>query len=129
MLRDLNKMPILNFKKQFAADVESGKIRLAIITTRKRPIKAGETLHLFCGLRTTNRKRLAVVECLSVSDISIDAYDFPGAGFKIVVDVVDGSYDEQIILAINAGFKNFDEMIRFFWDTHGLPLKGQLIRW
>jgi len=119
-------MPILNFKKQFAADVESGKKRQTIRATRKRPIKAGEKLHLFCGLRTTNRRRLALVECLSVSDILIT--DISGQ-VEIMVDGVLLSDTGKEVIASRDGFKNLDEMITFFWDTHGLPFEGQLIRW
>jgi hypothetical protein len=119
-------MPILNFKKQFAEDVESGKKRQTIRATRKRPIKAGEKLHLFCGLRTKNCRRLALVECLSVSDIYIT--DVSGQ-VEIIIDGVFLSETGKEVIAARDGFKNLDEMIRFFWDTHGLPFEGQMIRW
>lgn len=51
-------MPQLNFSKQFAAAVSDGSKRQTIRAKRKNPIRTGDTLHLFTGLRTKQARRL-----------------------------------------------------------------------
>jgi hypothetical protein len=31
--------------------------------------------------------------------------------------------------AVNAGFNNWQELVKFFENTHGLPFPGNLIEW
>ncbi len=45
-------MPSLNFEKQFVPLIESGQKRQTIRVERKNPIKVGDKLYLFSGLRT-----------------------------------------------------------------------------
>jgi len=51
-------MPALNFQSRFADLVASGKKRQTIRPVRRHPIKAGDLLHLFTGMRTKRCKRL-----------------------------------------------------------------------
>jgi len=48
-------MPTINFTK---FKVESGEKRQTIRAVRKRPIKVGDKLHLYSGLRTKKARNL-----------------------------------------------------------------------
>lgn len=65
-------MPLINFKKQFATAVAMGSKCQTIRKTRIIPIKAGDNLHLYSGLRTKEREKLLVAKCKSVQNISIE---------------------------------------------------------
>lgn len=118
-------MPLLNFQKQFADAVKSGSKSQTIRAPRKHPIKRGDTLYLYTGLRTKNAELLRKVECESVSEITISNHrvDFVGGFFWL------SGRDSLESFAINDGFKNWVEMIEWFDKTHGLPFKGTLIEW
>jgi len=118
-------MPILNFQKQFATSVKNGDKRQTIRSPRKHPIREGDTLYLYTGLRTKNTEKLNEVICDEVVDVEIGLrrVDIAGGFFWI---------DHQTDLddfAKEDGFKNYDDMRRWFKDTHGLPFKGTLIKW
>jgi hypothetical protein len=55
-------MPSLNFQTQFVRLIESGKKRQTIRPLRKNPIKVGDKLYLFTGLRTKDCKTLVTPE-------------------------------------------------------------------
>jgi hypothetical protein len=117
-------MPALNFQKQFAPLVKSGKKNQTIRALRKdgKLFKEGDVLYLFTGMRTSNCKRLKTVVCKEVFSIRItrtgSMYFKPG--------ISEGDYDT---MATSDGFKDNQEMIEWFKNTHGLPFKGQLIKW
>ena len=64
-------MAALNFQKQFAPDVESGIKLQTIRAKRKNPIKEGETLYLYTGMRTKKCRKLGEVKCYSVLPFEI----------------------------------------------------------
>jgi hypothetical protein len=64
-------MPSLNFKAQFAESVESGSKKQTIRANRKHPIRIGDTLYLFTGMRTRNCRRLGEATAKMVRDITI----------------------------------------------------------
>lgn len=111
-------MPSLNFQKQFAPLVESGDKPHTIRAKRKHPIKQGDTLYLYTGLRTKKARRLKVAKCTAVLPISITR-----DGVEIYPPV------DKEELAKKDGFKSFDEMASWFDKTHGLPFNGDLICW
>ena len=116
-------MPMLNFQKQFAADVESGKKTQTIRSRRKHPIKKGDTLYLYTGARTKACRKLREVRCKDVLDIFIFK-DFFAAGQSL--------YHRNGVLNEFAqldGFKDWTEMCDWFDKTHGLPFNGDLIKW
>lgn len=120
-------MALINFQKQFADDVESGIKTQTIRTNRKHPIKPGETLYLYTGLRTNNTKKLKEVECKDVYEIHI----FPGAILMElrwgVIEVHDTHFLNKFAQA--DGFRNWTRMIEWFEGTHSLPFEGTLILW
>jgi len=116
-------MALLNFQKQFAPDVESGKKKQTIRSPRKHPIKEGETLYLYTGLRTKQARKLGEVECNTVYDIKIAAWGFQMDPYTLTV------LEDLDNIARADGFKDWEEMVTWFEKTHGLPFIGTLITW
>ncbi len=125
-------MAILNFDKQFAADVETGYKRQTIRAERKRPIKKGEKLYLYTALRTKQARLLRCAFCLAADGIEIRSTG------KVVVYLKENQAGITLTdtgkegLARADGFKGpdaFGEMLKFFREKHGLPFFGQLIKW
>lgn len=119
-------MPALNFKKQFAEAVENGDKRQTIRATRVHPIKPGDRLYLYTGMRTKACRGLADALCVTADPICITekyiAIDRRG-GRQILTRT------EAEKLAIADGFETADAFIDFFRTQHGLPFYGQLITW
>ena len=121
-------MPAINFKTQFADKVESGEKKQTIRPVRKKPIKAGDTLYLYTGMRTKNCRRLLVTECISIADIKIhenkariEERDFFWSRHEECTSLNE--------LANDDGFNSWPEMQEFFQKQYGLPFEGVLIRW
>ena len=115
-------MPSINFSKQFADAVASGKKTQTIRKHRKRPIKAGDTLYLFTGQRTKNCRKLGEVVCRSVQNIAI-------TDTAIWVNGEYCGYGRRFWLARDDGFDATDDFRAWFRDHYGLPFHGQLIVW
>lgn len=124
-------MPSLNFKKQFAPLVESGIKRQTIRALRKQPIKVGDDLHLFTGMRTNACRRLRPVEkCIAADRIEISERAI--GKFTRAHACLNGrpiSHSSLQKLAAADGFQTVPEFLDFFDQTHGLPFEGQLIKW
>lgn len=120
---------LLNFKSVFAPLVESGFKPYTIRALRKDendPLP-GDTLHLYCGLRTKSVRLIRREVCEYTHDIVIqpsvgNVHHVLLAGYPLSEDMVDR-------LAHFDGFANADEFIRYFESTHGLPFTGLLIGW
>lgn len=126
-------MPALNFQARFASLVAQGIKRQTIRATRKRPIRVGDTLYLYTGMRTKQCQKLKTANCTMAAGFRITDGDY--SGFP-AVRIIDGftsitlkSLDQLNALAMRDGFADFNEMKAWFNDTHGLPFVGQLIRW
>jgi len=118
-------MPALNFKKQFAADVEKGIKRQTIRAHRKdcRNPQPGQTLYLYTGMRTLFCRKLKEAECLSVEQIYI------GLGYDISLGSGEIDLAEENAIIAADGFKTRHEFFGFFETVHGLPFNGFLIKW
>jgi len=122
-------MPTLNFQERFADKILSGEKQQTIRKERKRPIRVGDTLHLYTGLRTKSAKKLKEVKCVEIKEVEIDPYNL----------CVTSGEDQRManlywLSALNGfakedGFKNWVEMVQWFEKNHGLPFKGQIIYW
>ena len=134
-------MPALNFKPQFAPMVRAGidtefakanpgihPKRQTIRATRKNPIKEGDTLYLYTGMRTKNCEKLGEAICKEVEKIKIWKTQ-QNIFFVIWIDDELLSTTDKEILAKNDGFESWEELVNFFKTTHGLPFNGQLIKW
>jgi len=137
-------MPALNFMKQFVEPIRKKRKRHTIRADRKIPIKAGDRLFLYTGLRQKGAYRILEdpVTCSRVQQIKIQVCGRCGGEGEIphsstsysscpVFEIyVDGDWldqDECERLAQADGFENF-AMMMSFWDGR-LPFKGQIIHW
>jgi hypothetical protein len=117
---------VLNFKEQFAAAVKSGRKRQTIRKRRKNPIRVGDTLAFWTGLRTKGARPLrSPARCKSLTRIAMCE---AGAvlGRRRWLSLKSKTLRD---LARMDGFATPDEMIEFFKDLYGLPVFLNIIRW
>lgn len=125
------------FQPRFAPKVEDGTKRQTIRPERKdgRTTKIGDELSLRSWIgkpyRSKQRLLLPVKTCSDCADVSMQEEPFPGGGVYFVLKVAGQKQSipgvEEIAKA--DGFKDGFEMWKWFKDTHGLPFKGEIIRW
>jgi hypothetical protein len=128
-------MPALNFKKQFEPHIRSRRKRHTIRAKRKRPIKPGDMLYLFTGMRTKSCQKIMQTVCAKVEDVKIEMRAYSGKGIlargltfpHVIIEGIDLSGDEKEALAYADGFDSFADMMKF-WDGR-LPFSGDLIHW
>jgi hypothetical protein len=125
-------MPSLNFTV-FVDQVLDGRKTQTIRAIRKRPIKVGDTLHLFTGMRHMSCWRLSPeggVACIGAYPIEIDrrccGVNLNGA-VRLMCQPFDASQIER--LARDDGFESVSEFFDFFDPNVGDVFRGQLIRW
>ncbi len=120
-------MPLLGYQKEFAALVEFFIKRQTVRATRKRPFKAGDRLYHYSGLRTKQCRKLLETDCISVADILIDKKGDVYIDGRCMFESMKESF------AFADGFRPLGEawarMLEFVKMNHGLPFKGQLIKW
>ena len=131
-------MPALNFQKQFAEAVESGKKRQTIRKYREdgRDPKVGDTLYLYTGMRTKQCRKLGEVECTDVQCIEVLDTTPPWHWDDDCMYIDGGSCGTFVVCPEDAeltarddGFESWLAMHTWFKKTHGLPFEGLLIRW
>lgn len=96
--------------------------KTTIRAKRKRPIKKGDELYLYTGMRTAYCEKLADAICTSVRDIRI-------TDKLIIINGVELTPSQESQVAINDGFETVAEMRQFFEKTHSLPFNGDIISW
>lgn len=118
-------MPALNFKARFAAPVSEGSKRHTIRAWRKYPFQVGANLSFFTGMRTKHCRRLrADSRCRAATPIEMNM-----VRRRVTLNQKALTARQIAQLARRDGFANVDEFWRFFAETHGSALKGQLIEW
>ena len=137
-------MPSLNFQKQFVELIESGKKRQTVRPVRKNPIKVGDKLYLFTGLRTKKCRRLVTPLSVMVSDGSLYYREYYYENYVICKSVEKIKIEEWVTclngewlfkngaeykLALADGFKDTNEFHKFFKTNYKLPFEGVLIKW
>jgi len=128
-------MALLGFKNRFASRILDGSKRQTIRKKRKHPIVAGETLHLYTGLRTKNAKKLATPLAKEVWWVVIE-YNRPVSAIRVythqggvLVDKLE-SHKELNEFARLDGFDSWDDMRDFWIQEHGGSIfRGTLIEW
>lgn len=130
-------MVALNFKAEFADDVEDRRKRRSIRAPRKdgRNPKPGDDLQLYTGMRQAGCRKLGEAKCVRVRPVEISHMGIVLDGRKLYAGDTPAylgspdaeSYDGDFARA--DGFSNFTEMADWFDKTHGLPFVGNLIEW
>jgi len=111
-------MPALNFQKQFARAVKNGTKKQTIRAYRKNPIKEGDVLYLYTGMKTKNCIKLKEVVCKQTKQF---AMKWDG----IFINGKQLHWKQRIKLAKDDGFKCEDDFLDFFDDF----FEGQIIYW
>lgn len=126
-------MPLLNFKEQFVAPIRARRKRHTIRADRKVPVKRGDKLYLYCGLRHKGAYRILPepVTCTKVQTIRIRMKDMDEC---VEVDGTILALDECNRLAVADGFGDFLAFCEFWEREHGdkngtVNFKGQIIHW
>jgi hypothetical protein len=125
-------MPSINFSV-FVDKVISEEKRQTIRKMRKTPIKQGDKLFLYSGLRTKQSKLLGLTTCKEVFTIWLSDESGDMRGSKHTSwGLWEMNAIELECLAKMDGFENAEEMFQWFTKTHG-QLRGrrefQVIRW
>lgn len=126
-------MPAINFKKEFAEDVEWGHKRQTIRAPRKdgRPhAKVGDRIRLYTGMRTKGCRLLGEATVTKIDTLWMDAVGMKLNGQHVQSAL--GSRDDPITdneFAQADGFEGFTEMANWFSEVHGLPFEGVVIYW
>ncbi len=115
-------MPAFNFQAMFADAVANGSKRQTIRAKRKNRPRVGQMAHCYSGMRTRNCRRLGEWKIVSVMHVRID-----DAGV-----LLDGAAVRAVELDTFAradGFENWERMLNWFRNAHGLPFHGDLVMW
>ena len=121
-------MVAISFQKRFAPPIIAGDKRQTIRAERKRPIRPGQLLHLFTGMRTKHCRRIGVATCTAVLPIWIDFVMDTVTIFKRPMLSEMAALDT---FAVRDGFRDWRDM-HAFWqpkDEGVLSFHGVLIEW
>ena len=116
-------MGLYNFHRRFVPFIKNGTKKHTIRAERCHPDKAGNTLHLYQGLRTKKAKLIKRVECVKIEQI----YIYRDFQTEVEIAGVPLTVSEKESLARRDGFKDFAEMMDFWCGR--LPFHGQIIHW
>lgn len=130
-------MPALNFQSRFVHPIREGVKHHTIRANRKVPIKAGDKLYLYCGLRHKGAFRILpkAQPCSKVQGIRIEE---ELGGTRITIDGTVLAWDEVEQLARADGFASASEFFDFWAKHHGqknrhggtfVDFTGQIIHW
>lgn len=116
-------MPALNFKRQFAALVESGQKRQTIRRRGKIKFAVGDRLYLYTGQRTSQCRKLGEAIVTAVREVVIDDLGVAIEGRRLTGAGV-------AFLAANDGFDTPAGFFEFFDEQRdGRAFLGRLIHW
>lgn len=115
-------MSALSFKGRFVELILNNEKNQTIRAFRKYPIKKGETLFLYTGMRTKFCKKLKEVKCIDVCNVTITTTGVRINNRRVLKRNLES-------FAIADGFKSWEEMKKWWSLTHDLPFTGQLIKW
>ena len=120
-------MVALNFQERFGDDVESGRKPHTVRLVRKHPIKVGDKLQLYVGMRTKRCRKLADAVCVKIEPIYVNRAN----DGRLLVKISDQylSIIDQDSFAVRDGFYDMRGMVTWLDKTHGLPFRGVVIHW
>ena len=120
-------MALINFSREdFVKAVANGSKHFTIRQLRKKPIKKGETLQLYTGLRTKQARKLREAVCKNVGDIKIEN---KRKEFLFWLDNKPLSLEQVQDISNKVGFDSVEDWIEYFKNKYKFPFKGQLIEW
>ena len=120
-------MHALNFQERFALKVASGEKRQTIRRVWKRPIKAGDKLYLYTGMRTKRCRPLRTAVCLKREAVLINEHSISAVRNGVLEIWTEGEAANWF--ARLDGFDSWEEMRDWFKARYGLPFEGVLIMW
>jgi hypothetical protein len=119
-------MVAYNFQARFADMVERGqKTRTIRAIGKRRHAARGDKIELYTGMRTKSCRKLGDAVCIASAPVKITRMGFICRGFTGGQTLATGLDD----FAQRDGFRDFDEMVAWLTETHGMPFEGQLIMW
>ena len=122
-------MPALNFKKEFVSLIDFGIKRQTIRPLRKVPIKPGDKLYLYSGMRTKSCVHLGEVYCCEVLSITIRRLTNNTCNkYAIAIDTL---IDDPSMWHVNiAGHPPMSRMALFYLaKMDGFSDEEQMLRW
>jgi hypothetical protein len=120
-------MALINFSREdFVDAVADGSKHFTIRQLRKKPIKKGEALQLYTGLRTKQARKLRDAVCKNVWNIKIQNKK---SEFLFWLDNNQLSLKEVKGISNKIGFGSVEEWIEYFKEKYKFPFKGHLIEW
>jgi hypothetical protein len=120
-------MALINFsRKDFVDAVADGSKHFTIRQLRKKPIKKGEALQLYTGLRTKHARKLREALCKNVWGLKIENKKNE---FLFWLDNKELSKTQVKEVSNKIGFDSVEEWIEYFKQKYKFPFKGQLIEW
>lgn len=102
-------MTAINFKSEFSSLIVDGRKTHTIRKRRKYPIKKGDWLQLYIGMRTKSAKMMMQRQCTDVQPIIIDRVNE-----KVIIGDAHLNNNEIEQLAIEDGFENSNQFFFFF---------------
>ncbi len=118
-------MPAINFSV-FIEQVENGSKKQTIRKRRKRPIKVGDTLQLYTGMRTPACRKLGVTTCTGVEPLVLHCQGVEYTALKLMITrFAQNSLND---FAKQDGFKSWPQLASWF-HLERKPFEGDLIRW
>lgn len=125
-------MVAYNFQAQFADKVASGEKTQTIRAPRKNGhANVGDPVQLYTGMRTTACRKLRNPDPICVVSRGVQIASW-------CVNIVDPDPEKRLLVFVpehldafarDDGFADFEAMLTWFRETHGLPFYGQLIGW
>lgn len=125
-MKTKTKTHVRMFQPQFHDMVADGIKRQTIRKRPKREINIGDHLSLRGWLGLPYRSKQFLIADAVVKDVQeVNIF-----GDSIQIDGIRLTKPQREQLAKDDGFKDFDAMVQWFRDTHGLPFEeGILIKW
>lgn len=125
-------MVAYSFQTRFVPFISDGLKRQTIRLDRKRHVRSGELIQLYCGMRTKNCFKIVPdVVCRSIHPIQIEYKD---GGFEVItLDGAEIPKEDWDAFAKADGFAEIGEMQEFWVEKHNATepdkFEGVLIRW
>lgn len=130
-------MPALNFTV-FIDKIMSGEKCQTIRPMRKRPIKPGDKLYLYTGMRHKNCQKLGEAVCVTVSRFIFEYQGKDDYMYQASI-ICPGRleyrlpYNAVASLVIDDGFDTMQNFFKFFIDNYKIPTGSKkefdIIKW